>query len=98
MSPWFITGFTDGEGCFYLQVFEYDKNKNGWRVKIVFNIILHSKDLVFLKCIQNYFKVGKITKHGLKSLQFRVSSIKDLAIIIDHFEKYPLHTQKRIDF
>ena len=43
-------------------------------------------------------KVGGITKHGSQSIQFRVSSLKDLAVIINHFYKYPLHLQKGADF
>jgi hypothetical protein len=32
------------------------------------------------------------------AVQFRVFSIKDLKIIIDHFERYPLITKKQIDY
>jgi len=38
--------------------------------------------------------MGKIFKHGENSYEYRVSSIKDLLIIIEHFDKYPLITQK----
>ena len=39
-----------------------------------------------------------ITKERLESIQFRVSSIKDLTVIIDHFNKYPLITRKFADY
>jgi hypothetical protein len=43
--------------------------------------------------------VGSIsTKHGPQTIKYYVQSIKDLAIIIDHFDKYPLITQKRADY
>lgn len=32
------------------------------------------------------------------SIKYRVTSIKDLTVIIDHFDKYPLITQKRVDY
>ena len=48
--------------------------------------------------IQNYFSVGKIYKHGAHSLQLRVSSIKDLTVVIYHLNKFPLLTQKRADY
>ena len=41
---------------------------------------------------------GNIRKHGKDSIQYRVSSIKDLKVIIDHFDKYPLITQKLADY
>ena len=43
-------------------------------------------------------KYGCISKYGLQSIRYHVQSIKDLAIIIDHFERYPLITQKRSDY
>jgi len=42
--------------------------------------------------------VGSINKHGYESMKFRVESVKDLAKVLDHFEKYPLITQKRADY
>lgn len=44
------------------------------------------------------FGVGSITKHGLESIKYRVTSIAELKVIISHFEKYPLLTNKRADF
>ena len=50
--------------------------------------------------LQNYFGVGRIFKHGpqSQSLLFKVQSTKELKLIINHFDKYPLITQKRADF
>uniref|UniRef100_UPI0022FD6A36 hypothetical protein n=1 Tax=Drechslerella dactyloides TaxID=74499 RepID=UPI0022FD6A36 len=46
-----------------------------------------------------YFKgVGVITKLNEYAIQYRVSSIKDLELIINHFDKYPLITQKWSDY
>jgi hypothetical protein len=38
MDPWFITGFTDGEGCFYLGVIKNKKMKAGFNVALFFCI------------------------------------------------------------
>jgi hypothetical protein len=59
---------------------------------------LHQKDRPLLELIQFFFGVGKIFKLGKDSIQYRVTSHKDLAVIIDHFKNYPLITQKRADF
>jgi hypothetical protein len=45
-----------------------------------------------------FFEVGNITKLSAESVQFRVSGIEDLNLIINHFDKYPLLTQKLSDF
>jgi len=51
-----------------------------------------------LKSIQSSLGVGKIHIHGANSIQYRVDSIKELQVIVNHFENYPLVTVKRIDF
>lgn len=49
--------------------------------------------------IRAYFcGVGNITKHGKDTIQFRVFSTKELRVIIDYLDKYPLLTQKRADY
>jgi len=42
--------------------------------------------------------VGKLHKHGKNSVQYRVESIKDLQVIVDHFDKYPLISAKVADY
>jgi hypothetical protein len=56
-------------------------------------------DLSLLENIKRYFGgIGSITKEGKNTFQYRVSSKEDLKIIINHFDKYPLITQKHADF
>jgi len=42
--------------------------------------------------------IGSISSHGKDAVQFRVSSVKDLQVIVDHFNNFPLITQKWSDF
>jgi hypothetical protein len=42
----------------------------GWSVILGFKISLHEKDKELLEQIQNYFGVGKITKHDSTSLNY----------------------------
>ena len=97
-NPWFITGFSDAESSFSILIQANSQYTTGWRIKPVFAIGLHKKDLELLKSIQSYLGVGKIHVHGENSMQYRVDSNKDLQVIINHFEKYPLVTAKSIDF
>ncbi len=99
MDPWFLTGFTDAEGSFTLSIYRNNEIKIGWNVQLFFSITLHSKDLTILENIKSYFGVGCIdTKQGSHSVQFRVISVKDLKVVINHFDKFPLLTQKRADY
>lgn len=42
--------------------------------------------------------VGGIHKHGKDSVQYRVESIKELHVIVDHFDRYPLVSAKIVDY
>ena len=59
---------------------------------------MQNKDRALLELIQRSLGVGKIYKHGSNSIELRVSSIKDLLVLIDHFDKYPLITYKVVDY
>lgn len=98
LNPWFITGFTDGEGSFILTIIKDNKYKLGWRAACRFVISLNKKDLKLLDNIKEYFGVGNVFLMGKDSSQYRVESLNGLAIIINHFEKYPLITKKQADF
>ena len=69
-----------------------------YRVNLSFNIGLHNKDLELLKLIKAYFGKGGIIKLGKQSSLFRISSIEDLKVVFDHFDAYPLLTQKKADY
>lgn len=98
INPWFITGFTDAEGCFSIRVRNTTRTRIGWHIECVFSISLHLRDLPLLQEIQSYFGgVGRISVG--KNCGYFVSSIEDITtVIIPHFVKYPLITQKLGDF
>lgn len=98
MNPWFLTGFADAESSFSILIQHNDKYKTNWRIKAIFAIGLHIKDIGLLENIKSYLGVGKLHKHGKYSVQYRVESINDLQIIIDHFDKYPLISAKIVDY
>jgi hypothetical protein len=72
--------------------------KTNWRVKAIFSIGVHIKDIAILESIKFTLGVGNIHKHGKYSVQYRVESIKELQVIIDHFDKYNLITAKLSDY
>jgi hypothetical protein len=98
LDPWFITGLVDAEGSFMLGFFKSDTYKMGYQIQAIFKMALHSKDLDLLFQVQKFFGIGKITKHGETTSQYTVKSLKDLEIIISHFDNYPLLGQKWADY
>lgn len=99
IDPWFISGFIDAEGCFSIRVRKSIKTKIGWHVECIFSINLHSRDYPLLKEIQAYFGGVGIIIEGKNSCGYYVSSIEQLTtVIIPHFVKYPIISQKLADF
>ena len=98
-NHWFITGLADSEGTFTILIDNNSKRTIGWRVQAKFQIGLHKRDLELLLQVKKFFgDIGSISKSD-NMVFYSVSSLKDLSnIIIPHFSKYPLLTQKAADF
>ena len=98
INPWFITGLIEGEGCFHVSVTENKNYKHGWHVQLKFSLGLHERDKPVIEEIIKFFNVGSINfEHGPKTIQYRFLSIKELKVILEHLDKYPLITQKQSD-
>ena len=97
LDPWFVTGFTDGEGCFRIKLIKNGTHKLGSYVSPVFQITLHKKDLNLLQELKSFWGVGNITV-SKESCQYSVNPINDIVKIINHFNSYPLITKKQVDF
>lgn len=99
LNPYWITGFSDAEGCFSISFKKTKSSKVGYYIRPSFIIHLDAKDYSLLEKIKLYFGVGYISKGDKNTFYYGVSSLSDLnEIIIPHFLKYHLITQKQIDF
>jgi hypothetical protein len=81
-----------------VNIIKNDKLKTGWRILLNFQISLHSNDKALLESIQSYFHGSGYIYIDRQFSVYRLSSREDLPILIDHFSKYPLITQKSADF
>ena len=97
MNPGFLTGFLDAESSFYIVIHKSDNVKTGWSVRAVFEVHLHLIDKPLLEEIQTTLGgVGNITtKDNKVSLKIY---FRDLAILLEHLNNYPLITKKQADF
>jgi hypothetical protein len=102
ISPYWVTGFSDAESTFSVRIAKDISRLMGLRIKPIFAIELHIRDLEVLKKIKEFFNVGSITvrtRDGKPTGTYSVQSLKDLTeVIIPHFKEYPLLTQKQADF
>lgn len=103
LNPYFITGFSDAESCFNVTV--SPRISGSYQVSLRFKIQLHHQDLDLLEKIKTSFNsIGSLNVKNYKTYinpkaTFSVRKFDDIMnVIIPHFDKYPLLTQKQADF
>lgn len=103
-----LSGFTDGEGCFILQ-WNHRRKKKRTRAtpEASFVLALRQDDTPILQLIQSFFGRGRfyINVHRTSGLNTRPQlrlvlnrSCDLVAVVIPHFERHPLRAKKARDF
>jgi len=96
LHPLFVTGLVDAEGSFTVSVLKSSLTKTGWGVNARFKITTHITDLDLMLNLKKFFgeDIGKLVIFK-DTCTYRVDKLKDiLDVVITHFDKYPLVTQK----
>nr|YP_009722343.1 hypothetical protein [Morchella importuna]QGN66745.1 hypothetical protein [Morchella importuna] len=98
----YVSGLSDGEGCFHIAFTKNSTFKAGFQVRAIFSIQLHIKDLMLLERTKSFFGVGTINiKKGKNAgcAIYSIQSYKELiSVLVPHFDKYPLLTKKKADY
>ena len=104
MSYW-ISGFTDGEGCFSIALIKNSTTRFGKQIFPEFVVTQGAKSLPALQDIRDFFGCGNIfinkryDNHHEHLYRYCVRSISELnEKIIPFFERFPLRTHKQEDF
>jgi hypothetical protein len=102
MNPFWVAGFVEGEGCFYVKT---SKIKQGlgiaYKVNVYFSISQHKRDIALLENLATYFNGGLVETVKTRPTQssYVVYKFDDiLNKIIPFFDTYPLQGKKRLDF
>ena len=109
LSPYWVTGFSDAESSFSIKIYKsapapQESSKHsltfggrGWSINPTFAIELHKKDIAILEEIKSFFGIGTVfIRKTRNNAVYHVQSVKELReVIIPHFNKYPLITQKK---
>ena len=102
LTPEYLAGFIDGEGCFSITIHPHATARWGWLVDPDFTINQHKKSREFLERIQMFFGCGKIyEKSPYKSnvLTYIVYSRRSIyEKIIPFIDAHPLISHKRYDY
>lgn len=102
LSPWYITGFCDGEAAF-----TYSRAASSFG--LYFGIKQREDNRQIVEEIREYFNnIGNIYRnkeaeptsnsgYTKASAYFRVTKVQELEKIIEHFDKYPLQSKKKLE-
>ena len=94
-----ITGFVDGEGCFFIGINKHPEMTAGHQVLPAFSVVQHERDVQILHALKEHFGCGVVRKNHGDRMAYRVRSIKHLLEhIVPFFVKHPLKSKKRSDF
>ena len=103
LTPDYVAGFIDGEGCFSVSVHPHPTVKYGrrWLIAPVFQAYQHRDNVMILKAIRDFFACGAIAPKGPRSsvVTYSVYRRRDLeSVIVPFFERCPLQSKKQDDF
>ena len=94
-----ITGFVDGEGCFYIGINSSPEMATGYQVLPEFTVVQHERDVQILHALKAHFGCGVVRKNHGDRMAYRVRSQEHLLErIIPFFIEHPLKSKKRVDF
>ncbi len=102
LNAQWIVGFTDGEGCFRIDIFLNTKMSIGFQVLPEFVITQHKRSIEVLYDLKSFFGCGVVRKKRGQNDNiycYKVRNQRHLMLhIIPFFEKHSLLTKKKIDF
>ena len=101
----YLSGLTDGEGCFILP-YGHSYNRHHRHGSARFTINLRNDDIGILYLIQSYWQCGFVKPQLLVNERnpnpkvfFNVHDISSLmSVVLPHFDKFPLRAKKSRDF
>lgn len=97
--PNWLSGFAEGEACFFVSIYKSSKSRQGLAVQLVFKITQHSRDLKLVKGIAEFLDCGRVEKRNLDACDFTVNSLKAFDNkIIPFFLEFPLQGSKFLNF
>jgi len=99
LNPYYTVGFVEGEGCFTAYLGTMVTNKWGLQPCFEFIITQNTGDIVLLKAIAEFFKVGQVYSNNNYVSMFTVRKLTDIvSTIVPFFQKYKLLGTKQLEF
>ncbi len=99
LDPYWVSGFVDGEGTFYVGINKNETMLNKFQVLPEFRIVQHKRDIKVLYALKDFFESGVVRVNHDDRYELRIRSLKHINnYVVPHFDKFPLMTNKKFDF
>ena len=98
LSPNWVVGFVDGEGCFFVGINRQPSMRIGWQVLPEFRVVQHERDVAILERLRRFFGCGQITTNHGDRKELRIRGLKELKQVVAFFKEHSLRTVKRLSF
>jgi len=92
LNPYYVTGFTEGEGSFYTSVSPRKLEKVKWEVRPTFSLSQNKENRGILYQVKDFFGCGSVRPSTRdNTYRYEVRNLNELNLkVIPHFRKYPL--------
>ncbi len=102
VSNEYVVGLTDGEGCFYVNIWKSKAYRAGYGVQLHFHLKMQERDRELLEKVRNtigcgavYFQKEQRANH-CQCYRYTVSAQRDIQeTVIPFFKKYPLQSASK---
>lgn len=99
LTPEWIVGFIDGEGCFHVGISRHEDLRSGFQVLPELTVVQHQRDLDLLYELRSEMNCGVVRSNHGDRFCWRVRKLKNLSeIIVPFFDKYPLRSKKAVEY
>jgi hypothetical protein len=98
LSPDWVVGFVDGEGCFYVGINPHPEMTLGYQVLPEFRVVQHERDIQVLYALKRFFRCGVVRRNREDRYELRIRQFSCLQEVVAFFERHPLKTKKNVDF
>ncbi len=102
LDPWYVTGLSDGDAAFTY-------SRSGKQLALYYSLKMTAAERPMLERIQRFFGAGKLydvvaraprANSGFtkEALLYRATRRSELAVILAHFDRYPLQSSKALQY
>ncbi|EKM73790.1 hypothetical protein AGABI1DRAFT_17588, partial [Agaricus bisporus var. burnettii JB137-S8] len=96
LDNYWLAGFTQADGCFYISVVQSKTHKTGFSVRLEFSI--KQNDAVPLKQLYDRVKLGNLSQYSSGIWCYKSSGFKTAGLLISYFDKFNIFAGKYTNY